>query len=127
MTNDPLGLITGAEPASMLSRLSDEERRSLDAWVKQQQPEANGFVDLRKWPGWLGAFVRTSSSFEKASLTAAQRERFDELVGSLRSAADLSAQQAARIVAMMPGDGDLTWIRGSIGAATREAGLVLRS
>jgi hypothetical protein len=127
MTNDLLGIITGGEPASMLGRLNFEERRSLDAWAKQQPREPNGFVDLCKWPGWLGAFVRTSSSFEKESLTAAQRERFDELVGSLRSAADVSAQQAAHIVAMMPGDGDLTWIRGAINAATREAGLVLRS
>ncbi|MBN3776975.1 hypothetical protein G3O06_05250 [Burkholderia sp. Ac-20345] len=38
-----------------------------DAWAKQQPTEPNGSVDLRKWPGWLDAFVRRTSSSDKAS------------------------------------------------------------
>ncbi|OXI30965.1 hypothetical protein CFB84_43160 [Burkholderia aenigmatica] len=69
MTNKLMGIINGGEPTSMLSRLNDEERRSLDAWATQQPAEPNGSVDLRKWPGWLDAFVRRTSSSDKASPT----------------------------------------------------------
>ena len=48
VTSNLMGIITGGEPTSMLDRLNDEERRSLDAWAKQQPAEPNGFVDLRK-------------------------------------------------------------------------------
>lgn len=39
MTNDLMGIITGGEPSSMVSRLTDEEKRSLDVWAKQQPAE----------------------------------------------------------------------------------------
>lgn len=74
MTNNLMGIIIGGEPTSMLSRLNDEERRSLDAWAMQQPAEPNGSVDLRKWPGWLDAFVRRTSSSDKDGRDSGQEK-----------------------------------------------------
>ncbi|WP_176317644.1 hypothetical protein [Burkholderia vietnamiensis] len=74
MTSNLMGIITGGEPTSMLDRLNDEERRSLDAWAKQQPAELNGLVDLRKWPGWLDAFVRRTSSSNKGEPECSQEK-----------------------------------------------------
>lgn len=74
MTSNLMGIITGGEPTSMLDRLNDEERRSLDAWAKQQPAEPNCFVDLRKWPGWLDAFVRRTASSDKGEPDCSQEK-----------------------------------------------------
>lgn len=74
VTSNLMGIITGGEPTSMLDRLNDEERRSLDAWAKQQPAEHNGFVDLRKWPGWLDAFVRRTASSDKGEPDCSQEK-----------------------------------------------------
>lgn len=74
VTSNLMGIITGGEPTSMLDRLNDEERRSLDAWAKQQPAEPNGFVDLRKWQGWLDAFVRRTASSDKGEPDCSQEK-----------------------------------------------------
>lgn len=74
VTSNLMGIITGGEPTSMLDRLNDEERRSLDAWAKQQPTEPNGFVDLRKCPGWLDAFVRRTASSDKGEPDCSQEK-----------------------------------------------------
>lgn len=48
-------IIVGGHTTPLLKRLSAAERQELDAWANEQPVGENGAVDLRKWPGWLGA------------------------------------------------------------------------
>lgn len=61
--------------------------------------------------------------FDKTTLTPAQREAYDQLVSNLKAAESHTDQQTARIVAMIPGAGDLMYVPGAMAAAEKEAGL----
>ncbi len=64
-------------------------------------------------------------TFDKTTLSAEQLESYDKLVARLKSAKSSADQQAARVLAMIPGAGDLQNVAGALAAADHEAGVWL--
>lgn len=62
-------------------------------------------------------------AFDKSTLTPEQLKAYEQLVSDLKAAPGPADQQAARIVAMIPGAGDLLYVAGAMAAAEKEAGL----
>lgn len=59
--------------------------------------------------------------FERPVMTPAQLATYTQLVADLSAATTPADQQAARVLALIPGDGDLTWVPGAFTAAEAEA------
>lgn len=62
-------------------------------------------------------------AFDKTTLTPEQLKAYEQLVAGLKAVPDHTSQQAVRIVAMIPGAGDLLYVPGAMAAAEKEAGL----
>ena len=61
-------------------------------------------------------------TFDKNKLPSAQLKVYEQLVADLKAAPTHTERQAARIVAMIPGPGDLLYVPGAMAAAEAEAG-----
>lgn len=61
--------------------------------------------------------------FDKNTLTPEQQKTYEQLVIHLKTDQAHVDQQAARIVAMIPGAGDLLYVPGAMAAAETEAGI----
>lgn len=62
-------------------------------------------------------------TFDKNKLPSAQLKVYEQLVADLKAAPTHTERQAARIVAMIPGPGDLLYVPGAMAAAEAEAGI----
>lgn len=62
-------------------------------------------------------------AFDKNTLAPSQLKAYEQLVSDLKTAPSHTGRQAARIVALIPGAGDLLYVPGAMAAAEVEAGI----